>query len=354
MPNPLVRRGAVAASTGAASPTISLPPVMNIAHRGARAYAPENTVPAFLKAIDIWNVPAVELDVHLSKDGQLVVVHDDDLRRTTPDVVTKFPKPAGTPYFVSDFTLEEIQSLDAGSWFVQQIKMPAAQRQPFLRTLTDDEIAKFIPPKDQELYSSGSVKIPTLEEVFKAVFSRSQTCIVNVELKCLPRMYPGLAEKVVDLVFKHGFSDRVLLSSFDHAQVPLVRKYLQDKHGDSRALPIAALVAERVGRVVKYLEVLEADAYNPGCNGEMDIIGFNSVTGQLDQTGDLRDCIASGFGINVWTENDKSRMAKMIKEKVVTGIFNDYPNRMAEALQEAGLALTSTLVGKGTTISAPL
>lgn len=88
------------------------PPVpLVVAHRGARGHAPENTLTAaalgYAVQADLW-----ELDANYTKDGKLVVMHDDTLVRTT-DVETAFP---GRPsYRVCDFTLDEIKSLDAGS-----------------------------------------------------------------------------------------------------------------------------------------------------------------------------------------------------------------------------------------------
>ena len=77
--------------------------ILNIAHRGARAYAPENTLAAFAKAVG-FGCPMIEIDVHWSKDGELVVHHDDQLARCT-DVKTKFPERSS--YYVSDFTWSE-------------------------------------------------------------------------------------------------------------------------------------------------------------------------------------------------------------------------------------------------------
>ncbi len=78
---------------------------VNIAHRGASAYAPENTFSAFDKALSL-GVDQVELDVHFSEDGHIVVIHDDNLDRTTN---------GSGP--VSGHTLAQLRSLDAGSWF---------------------------------------------------------------------------------------------------------------------------------------------------------------------------------------------------------------------------------------------
>jgi glycerophosphoryl diester phosphodiesterase len=84
-----------------------------IAHRGASAYAPENTLAAVDKAAEL-GIRWVENDVQRTKDGELVVIHDDSLKRTT-DVEEVFPDRA--PWKVKDFTADEIARLDAGSWF---------------------------------------------------------------------------------------------------------------------------------------------------------------------------------------------------------------------------------------------
>ena len=75
------------------------------AHRGASKYAPENTMPAFQLALDM-NADGIETDVQLTKDGVPILIHDEKLKRTT----------TGSGY-VKDYTLEELQQLDAGSWF---------------------------------------------------------------------------------------------------------------------------------------------------------------------------------------------------------------------------------------------
>ncbi|MFE8702077.1 glycerophosphodiester phosphodiesterase [Cytobacillus sp. FJAT-54145] len=80
-------------------------PFKSIAHRGASAYAPENTMAAFEKAVDL-GFDYIELDVRMSKDHQLVVIHDGDVKRTT-----------NGEGFVNEMTVEELKQLDAGSWF---------------------------------------------------------------------------------------------------------------------------------------------------------------------------------------------------------------------------------------------
>jgi glycerophosphoryl diester phosphodiesterase len=104
--------------TAGAPPTPSNPPpprlpITVIAHRGACADAPENTLAAAELAVE-QHADMVEVDVQLTRDGQLVLLHDSTLRRTT-DVRLRFPHRA--PWDVSDFTLDEIRALDAGAWF---------------------------------------------------------------------------------------------------------------------------------------------------------------------------------------------------------------------------------------------
>ena len=110
--------------------------VLNIAHRGARAFAPENTLAAFAKA-KTFGCRMFELDVRLSLDGELMVHHDDQLLRCT-DVQAKFPD--RNRYDIWDFTCDELSRLDAGRWYIAQLLLPGPQRQAFLQTLTEDEL----------------------------------------------------------------------------------------------------------------------------------------------------------------------------------------------------------------------
>jgi len=106
--------------------------VLNIAHAGARSLAPENTIAAASKALevgaDMW-----ELDVAVTRDGELILFHDDSLARTT-DAVNRFPDRA--PWTFTTFSLAEVRSLNAGSWF--------AETDPF------GEIAREVLPKQED------------------------------------------------------------------------------------------------------------------------------------------------------------------------------------------------------------
>ena len=313
----------LSAATGAQPSTIPMNPFrapfpangrpLNIAHRGARAYAPENTLPAFEKACRLGS-EALELDVHSTRDGQLVVHHDDTLDRCT-DVSARFPERA--PFFVSDFTLAELLSLDAGSWFVRELQKPPQERRAFLRTLSSAEMRRQISDGELREYRSGRVRLPLLREALE--LARAHSVSVNIELKTLPRMYPGLTAAVLALIKQMGLESAVLLSSFDHERLLEIRQL-------GSTVATAVLTSDRLARPADYLRLLEADACHPGCYGEYDSLGFGSVTGDLD-TAAIASVRAAGKGVNVWTCNDPARMRQLIAAGV-TGIITDYPDRL--------------------------
>jgi glycerophosphoryl diester phosphodiesterase len=300
---------------GGISPT----QVWNIAHRGARAFAPENTLYAFEKAA-AFGCPMFEMDVHLSKDGELIVHHDDLLIRCT-DVTKKFPRRHS--YYLSDFTYEQLRTLDAGSWYVKEISLPAIDRQQFLQTLTDQEIQQYVSPRDREIYASGQVRLPTLRETLE--FASRTAIMVNIEIKMLPRMYSGLTKRVVEMVVEMGLANHVIISSFDHEQLLEVRRL-------SKIIPTGVLTSDRLTKVGEYLRLLDADAYHPGCYGDYDSVGFNSVNGVLD-TRSIQCARAAERGVNVWTCNDKDEIRRLIAAGV-TGLITDFPNRVREVLAQ--------------------
>ncbi|MEC4749484.1 glycerophosphodiester phosphodiesterase family protein [Methylomicrobium sp. Wu6] len=291
--------------------------ILNIAHRGARAFAPENTLEAFAKAHTI-GCDMIELDVHLSADNEIIVHHDDNLLRCT-DVKDKFPdRPS---YFISDFYFEELNQLDAGSWFARELALPAESRQGFLQSLTPEEFARYISPQDLARYASGTINVPTLGQTLE--LSRNLGLWVNIELKMLPRMYPGLTDAVLDLVDEMGLQTDVLISSFDHEQLRRVRQR-------SPAVQTAVLTNERLALPGEYLQRIGADAFHPGTEP----LGLHSLTRTLD-AGAVSAVRKLDKRVNVWTCNDKDEMRQLIAAGV-TGLISDYPNRVREVLDELG------------------
>lgn len=289
--------------------TKNLSDVLVIAHRGANAYAPENTMIAFEKAIDL-GAHMFELDVHLSKDGVVVVFHDDMLARCT-NVEDVFPERA--PYYLSDFTHEEMQKLDAGSWFLDKMKKMSYEQNE----------KEYITQENILLYKSGKVKIPTLRQALE--FAKSHSSYVNVEIKSIGQFYPKIADKVITIIEETKSEDLVIISSFDHYQIVKCKK-LNDK------IATAALCAERIFNPGDYCKYLKADA----ANINLKTVGFSSVSFRKNKNLPLDPIINArklGIGANVWTVNDPEKM-KILIHAGVTGIISDYPNRVVAVLKK--------------------
>lgn len=294
---------------------------LNIAHRGARAFAPENTLPA-IRMAERLGANAVELDVQMSRDGELIVFHDDDVTRCS-DGIHKFP--LHDDYAVSAFTWDELSVLDVGTWYVHELARGPLHRQPYLRDLGAEEVRRWITAADADEYESGSLRIPLLRVALAG--ARDCGLVVVLDLKTIPRRYPAIASRTVELVRELGMQGETLMTSFDHVLLADIRR--QDA-----TIATGVLTAERLHRPREYVRGLEADAFEPGCAGETDVLrrGLSSLDLDVDVIRELTD---AGLMVNVWTENSESRM-KVLIEAGVTGIFTDYPNRLARALEATG------------------
>ena len=145
------------------------------AHRGSSLMAPENTMAAFTQAVyDMADY--VELDVHLTADGVVVVMHDSSLKRTT-----------GFNQNIWHTSYDKIQQLDAGSWFSEEY---------------------------------AGEKVPTLEQVIDEV---GQSVKLNIEIKYNKREQ-GLAKAVVDIIKRKGIEDRCIVTSSDYSVLTEVKK----------------------------------------------------------------------------------------------------------------------------------
>lgn len=188
--------------------------MVNIAHRGASGHAPENTMAAFEKAFQM-KADYIEVDVQMTKDGELIAIHDTTVDRTTNGFGA-----------VEDYTLEEIQQLDAGSWFSEDF--------------------------------SGE-NIPTLEEILDAY--RGKIGIL-IELKS-PERYPGIEEKVAHALrernMDHPNNRKIIIQSFNHQSVQKSKELLPNiPHGVLAGLAWANVTDEQLEQFATY-----ADYFNP-------------------------------------------------------------------------------------------
>ncbi|GKV54742.1 glycerophosphoryl diester phosphodiesterase [Sporosarcina sp. NCCP-2222] len=178
------------------------------AHRGASGTFPENTIAAFKEAARL-PVHGVEFDVHLTKDGELVVIHDETIDRTSN----------GSGY-VKDLTLAQLKEYDFGSWFSPDF---------------------------------AGEKIPTLEEVLHLFQSTHHH--INIELKSDIFPYEGMTEKVLELIKAHNLESRVVLSSFDHSAI-------QEAKRIAPYIETGVLTMEVLVQPLEYLKNIPADAYH--------------------------------------------------------------------------------------------
>ncbi|MCR5580178.1 MAG: glycerophosphodiester phosphodiesterase [Pseudobutyrivibrio sp.] len=152
------------------------------AHRGASGYLPENTIPAFEQAIKM-GADGIELDIHKTKDGQLVVIHDEQIDRTSD----------GKGY-VKDYTLEELRKYNYNA--------------------THPECKH--------------ADIPTMREVFELIKPTDLT--INIELKTGIIFYEGIEEDIIALTKEFDMEDRVIYSSFNHYSIMRVQELDPEAH----------------------------------------------------------------------------------------------------------------------------
>lgn len=178
------------------------------AHRGASGYAPENTLEAFELAVR-QGAHGVELDVHLSKDGEVVVAHDETIDRVAN-----------------------------GSGVIQEMTLSELKKFKFNKTVPSYEKAT----------------IPTLREVYELL--KPAGLSVNVELKNNANAYEGMEEKCIALAAEMGMTDRVLYSSFNHYSLLHVKEL-------DASLPCGLLYSATMVRPWEYARSLGMDAIHP-------------------------------------------------------------------------------------------
>jgi glycerophosphoryl diester phosphodiesterase len=263
--------------------------VVNIAHRGARSLAPENTLAAAREArevgADLW-----ETDVSVTADGELILLHDDSLARTT-DARTRFPGRA--PWRVASFTLAEVRTLDAGAWFVES--------DPFGQIA-----AGAVAPAIQDSYRGESV--PTVHEAL--AFTRDDNWCINLELKRLPSELKGfpIVERVLDAVHQLAMPpQQVILSSFHHEWLRQAQQLRSD-------IAVQALIGYR--------------PVGPLDWGDLSFATYNARSTRITEA-KIREVTARDIAVNLFTVNEVADMRRFIAAGI-TGLFTDFPQRLAE------------------------
>ncbi|KUN03930.1 glycerophosphodiester phosphodiesterase [Streptomyces yokosukanensis] len=250
-----------------------------IAHRGASAYAPENTLASIDKAAQLgfsW----VENDVQRTKDGELVVIHDDSLQRTT-NVEQVFPGRA--PWKVKDFTAAEIARLDAGSWY-----SPAY----------------------------AGTRVPTLKEYMCQVEHNHEKLLLEIKN---PELYPGIEQQTLKLLGNQSWLDqkhlgRLIVQSFSADSIRTVHKLRP-------AVTTAYLGAPGVAQLRDYARF--ADLINPsyGSLSPAYVSAVHSFDGPHGKP----------LEVFAWTVND-APTARKVAGYGVDGLITNKPDVVRAAL----------------------
>ncbi len=229
------------------------------AHRGASTMAPENTLPAFDRAVR-QGADGIELDVQRTADNILVVAHDEDCLRVT-----------GEAGMIPAMTLAQLKKLDFGKVY------PAA---------------------------TGFIPLPTLAEVFDLI--RPSGLTINIELKNGIVLYPGMEKQVLDLALEHKMTERIHLSSFNHFSlvdaVALIRQM-------KLAVTCGPLYECGIVDPWVYAERIGCQAIHPHY-------------GNLRVPGLIAQCQAAGIAVNAWTIDNPEHIGMALMAGVDAIITN--------------------------------
>ncbi|MGB3684079.1 MAG: glycerophosphodiester phosphodiesterase [Rubrobacteraceae bacterium] len=251
---------------------------VNLAHRGDSARAPENTLEAFRRAARA-GAGGLELDVHLTRDRRVVVIHDDTLDRTTD----------GTG-LVRDKTLAEIQRFDAGYRFTENGGYP---------------------------YRGKGVRAPTLEKVF----SEFPDLAVNVEIK---EDQAGVEDAVLQVIREAGAEDRTLVASHRHA---VIKRFREVSGGE---IDTAGSVWET--RVFFLLSKLRLESLlQPDYDALQVPVRYRGV--KVLTPGFLEAAHDRGVRVDVWTVDEPDQMRRLL-DLGVDVIMTNQPDTLQEVLEE--------------------
>ncbi|OIJ17657.1 glycerophosphodiester phosphodiesterase [Anaerobacillus alkalilacustris] len=238
---------------------------VTIAHRGGAGYAPENTMAAFNKAVEM-KCDYLELDIQMSKEGEFVVIHDPTINRTT-NVNTR------KSIYVSDLTVAQLKQLDAGSYF------------------------------GAEFYGE---RIPTLKEVLDE-FSGKIGIIIEVKA---PELYPGIEEKLAAILIGNELdksnNSNIIIQSFNFQFVKKIRELLPE-------MTTAVIISKRRYLTDDYLK--DFSAYADYVNTSRRL-----VTKQL-----VEKVHSHHMKMMSWTVRSKDQISPLMKAGV-DGIITDYPD----------------------------
>ncbi len=239
-----------------------------IAHRGFSGIAPENTLASIKKALEL-QVDFIEIDVHQTKDNEIVVIHDDTVDRTTGGVGR-----------INEFTLSQLRKLDAGVW------------------------------KGKEFQGE---RIPTLDEVLALVKGKSKLLI---EIKDTYNEYEGIEERTLELIERHSAKKSCILQSFDDFSLLNIRAIDQTGSFELHKLlefDVSSLFEEINEGVYRYVKAINID--------------YALLTAEM-----VDKIHQNKFQVFTWTVNTEDAIRSVIKMGV-DGIISNYPDKVKNILR---------------------
>jgi glycerophosphoryl diester phosphodiesterase len=248
-----------------------------IAHRGASGDYPENTMPAFQTAADA-GAPYFELDVHMTRDGEIVVMHDAELRRTT-----------GRDGTIREMTLAELREADAAYNF----SVGAGGRFPFRGT---------------------GIKVPALAELL-AAFPHHRFV---VEIK---QTTPSLVPLLIETIDRGAMRRRVLIASEHQAPMDEIRAVAPGLPTNFSSLEVGSLMLSMAPGAAAYVPPGDAVQVPPEHQS------WKLITAESVAAAHRR-----GVEMHAWTINDPAEMRALL-ELGVDGIISDYPARLIEVVR---------------------
>lgn len=253
---------------------------INISHRGASGHAPEHTFPAYQLG-DMMDGDYIEIDLQMTKDGELIAMHDETLDRTTNETG-----------MIKDFNLDEIKKLDAGSWFNETY-----------------------PEKSRPEYMG--LQVPTLREIIEHFGPNNR---FYIETKS-PEVYPGMEEKLLEILKEYNLvgedqpAGKIMIQSFSAESLKKIHKI-------DHTIPLVQLLSYYAPAIITNEEVAKIKGYAVG-------IGMHFTAISPGYVKKVRD---SGLLIYPYTVNEKEDM-EMLLDWGVTGMFTNYPDRLNEVIE---------------------
>jgi glycerophosphoryl diester phosphodiesterase len=260
-----------------------LPAAAHVSHRGGSALAPENTLLAFHRAVQLWRTDQLELDIRLSRDGVPVVIHDDSVDRTTDGNGR-----------VRDMNLSELQALDAGFWFSSD-------------------------GRSTPLRGAG-VRVPSLEQVLRGIGIPAMIDLKDSDERA--------RQAVARVVAETGAVTRVCLGTWDDDNARALRLLMPD---------VALFFPQRAAR--GFVEAALAGKTPP--SAPYDVLALPARAEGIDVVCEpvLAAARAHGHLVQVWTVDDPASMDQYL-DRGVDGIQTDHPDRLRQALDRRSVRST--------------